>query len=357
MMSNQNLILHSTSIALLSLLAVSNLSARAIDLATTAKSQVNSSYIAQNQTAAQFNNAGVAKQKAGDDRGALADFNKAIELDPNNAVAYINRGSIKEGSFLEIIKGGALADFNKAIELDPNNAVAYYMRGKLNRISDTGKALADFSKAIELDPKFVDAYKGRVSIKYCGFFIEKGCATDIRGALADYDKLVEITPKDAANYYNRASIKIRELKDYQGGLADLDKAIERRKDSRLYYERANLKKEHFQDYQGTLADYNKAIECLNNQKSCENGRDYHNYNPIYLDKDIEIYLDRASLKHQQLNDIKGAIADYQQAGKLARAELRRDAGKSDIFAEMYDGLNQSLLDRALKGLKNLGASE
>jgi tetratricopeptide (TPR) repeat protein len=354
-MSNQNFVFQASSIALLAILAAGNIPARAIDLATTAKSQVNSSYIAQNQTAAQFNNAGVAKQKAGDDRGALADYNKAIELNPKLAIAYLNRGSLKEREIFNDEE--ALADYNKAIELDPNNAVAYYMRGKLNRISDTGKALADFSKAIELDPKFVDAYKGRVSIKYCGFFIEKGCATDIRGALADYDKLVEITPKDAANYYNRASIKIRELKDYQGGLADLDKAIERRKDSRLYYERANLKKEHFQDYQGTLADYNKAIECLNNRKSCEYGRDYHNYNPIYLDKDIEIYLDRASLKHQQLNDIKGAIADYQQAGKLARAELRRDAGKSDIFAEMYDGLNQSLLDRALKGLKNLGASE
>src|SRR5271170_6283914 len=47
----------------------------------------------------------------GDLDGALADYNHAIELDPKNAVAYDDRGLLKQN------KGdndGALADYNKA---------------------------------------------------------------------------------------------------------------------------------------------------------------------------------------------------------------------------------------------------
>ena len=58
-------------------------------------------------------NRGIAFLKKGDHDKALADFNKAIELDPNNALAYSNRGKAlsKKGN-----DDKALADYNKAIE-------------------------------------------------------------------------------------------------------------------------------------------------------------------------------------------------------------------------------------------------
>ena len=43
----------------------------------------------------------------------LQDLNKAIELNPNNANAYINRGNAKKK--LQDYKG-AIADYTKAIE-------------------------------------------------------------------------------------------------------------------------------------------------------------------------------------------------------------------------------------------------
>ncbi len=49
----------------------------------------------------------------------------------------------------------ALADYNKAIELDPKFATAYYNRGFVDADKkDYDKALADYNKAIELDPKY-----------------------------------------------------------------------------------------------------------------------------------------------------------------------------------------------------------
>ena len=59
--------------------------------------------------------------------GAIADFDEAIKLDPNDATAYNNRGSAKEklGDY-----ASASADFDQAIKLDPNNATAHIQRKK-----------------------------------------------------------------------------------------------------------------------------------------------------------------------------------------------------------------------------------
>ena len=59
---------------------------------------------------------------------ALADHNQAIQLDPNDAMAYNNRGNVynDQGKY-----DLALADLNQAIQLDPNDAIAYTNRGAL----------------------------------------------------------------------------------------------------------------------------------------------------------------------------------------------------------------------------------
>ena len=38
---------------------------------------------------------GVAKHQLNDSKGAIADYDKAIDLDPNDARAYYNRGIVK----------------------------------------------------------------------------------------------------------------------------------------------------------------------------------------------------------------------------------------------------------------------
>jgi tetratricopeptide (TPR) repeat protein len=60
----------------------------------------------------------------------------------------------------------ALSDYNNAIDINPNDATAYLGRGVL--YSDLRKydlALSDFSKAIEINPNLAQAYLGR-SILY-----------------------------------------------------------------------------------------------------------------------------------------------------------------------------------------------
>ncbi len=59
---------------------------------------------------------------------AVAQFDKAIEIDPRYADAYNARGLIRQQSN---DLNGALQDFNKVIELSPKGAEAYSNRGLL----------------------------------------------------------------------------------------------------------------------------------------------------------------------------------------------------------------------------------
>lgn len=63
----------------------------------------------------------------------------------------------------------AIADYSRAIALDPNNAVCYCKRGLAytaygivsSSIEYYDCAIADYNKAIELDPNYTDAYTWR----------------------------------------------------------------------------------------------------------------------------------------------------------------------------------------------------
>ena len=79
-----------------------------------------------NATDNPFIKSGKAKFIQGDYRGAIADYDRAIELRPDYAEAYYLRGSAKMG--LGDYRG-AIADYDRAIELDPKDAGAYYDRG------------------------------------------------------------------------------------------------------------------------------------------------------------------------------------------------------------------------------------
>ena len=93
--------------------------------------------------------------KSFDDPRALADYNKAIELDPRNAYAYLARGMHYAEDQLPNRPDLAIADYNKAIELDPTKHYAYLRRGMLHEIDGQhALARADFAKVLELEWKF-----------------------------------------------------------------------------------------------------------------------------------------------------------------------------------------------------------
>ena len=67
-----------------------------------------------------YNNRGVSKFKLEDYEGAIADYYKALEINPNFADAYYNRGVSKLK--LKNQKESACLDLNKATELGSKDA-------------------------------------------------------------------------------------------------------------------------------------------------------------------------------------------------------------------------------------------
>ena len=140
-----------------------------------------------------YNNLGLAYAKQGDLVHALADYNMAIELNPEHAEAYCNRGSIyeKEGNMAH-----ALLDYNMAIAINPAYAEAYYNRAIIyTRRGNYAQAMSDDNKAIAINPQYAHAYNNR-GILY-------GIRGDLAHALLDFNKAISIDPDYADAYKNR----------------------------------------------------------------------------------------------------------------------------------------------------------
>jgi tetratricopeptide (TPR) repeat protein len=114
-----------------------------------------------------YNNRGVAKSDLGNHYGAISDYSEAIRLNPNDpdntSIYYYNRGRAKAD--LED-KNGALIDYTEAIRHNPNNGEIYYHRGIIiSGLGDKSEALANFYKATALFNKEEDIEFYQITLK------------------------------------------------------------------------------------------------------------------------------------------------------------------------------------------------
>lgn len=125
---------------------------------------------------------GNAKRENGDVAGAIADYTRAIELDPKYVDAYVRRAVVKHG---QGDLTGAIADYTNAIAIDPKSRIAYFNRGGARKSNgDLEGSLSDISKSIELEPKNEFGYWARGEL-----YLLLGKPAD---ALADYRRCCEI---------------------------------------------------------------------------------------------------------------------------------------------------------------------
>ncbi|MBR3498871.1 MAG: tetratricopeptide repeat protein [Selenomonadaceae bacterium] len=131
-------------------------------------------------------------------RQSINDLDKAIRLNNNYAEAFSNRGFVYLSTKLS---GQAVKDFNRAIQLAPNNPWNYIYRAQCLRATDKAAALADFNKAVELAPNAIYVYSER------GNFFED--EKEFSKALEDYTRAIELDKREevpALNLYNRAGV-------------------------------------------------------------------------------------------------------------------------------------------------------
>ena len=93
---------------------------------------------------------GWVKDELGDYKGAIADYDIAILLNPNDADAYLNRGKAK-GKLGQHF--AAITDYDIAIQIKPNYADAYYNRGVAkDNLGQHNAAITDYDTAIQIKP-------------------------------------------------------------------------------------------------------------------------------------------------------------------------------------------------------------
>ena len=287
-----------------------------------------------------YGNRGIAYEAKGEHDRAIADFDKAVALKPDFALAYMNRGIALEA------KGEhdrAIGDHTKAIQLQPALADAYANRGLAYEAKgEDDHAIADFSKAIEIRPDFGGAYVNRGAVygtkgdhdraiadltraialnpTYAEAYIDRGRDYEVKGdhdrAVADLNKAIELNPTHAEAYVNRAAAYDGQG-DHKRALDDLNKAIELNPTSAIAYHNRGETDEAEGEYNHAIADLSRAVEL----------------NPVFA----SAYGKRGKA-YEATGDLVHALADFRKVRDLVPAD--RDAVASIERIEHIINANQ-----------------
>jgi tetratricopeptide (TPR) repeat protein len=151
-------------------------------------------------------------------------FNRAIELDADYGLAYLNRGTIYINRHQDSL---ALADYDRAVGLGLNAAHLYANRGGIYIMH--GKydlALADFEKALKLKPNFYQAYYNRA--------IAHVRMNDFNSAVDDYSNYIQQNPNNAKVYFDRGTA-YQNLQQTENAINDFSMAISMDNKKGSYY--------------------------------------------------------------------------------------------------------------------------
>lgn len=89
--------------------------------------------------------AGEAQLNSGEYMGAIETYNQALQLNANDATAYVGRGRSRLALGDKL---GAIEDFTQALRINPSNASVYRLRGGVYLIlGKEKKAREDFERA------------------------------------------------------------------------------------------------------------------------------------------------------------------------------------------------------------------
>ncbi len=146
-------------------------------------------------------------------RKAIASYNKAIEINPDYAMAYFNRGVAKAQlkNYQDAIK-----DYQKTIELDSSYYPAYNnMANAFLSLKEYETALQYINKAMEINPEYHNAKLTKADLLTLMKKYEE--------ALPWYNEFLKIFPNNSKALYNRA-VCLYYLKQHNKACADWKKA-------------------------------------------------------------------------------------------------------------------------------------
>lgn len=191
---------------------------------------------------------GAAYERKGDRERAISDYSNAIRINPRDAGAYSNRGLTHYKNEAYDL---AIADFDEAIRLDPKNSVAYNGRGvAYGKKGDYRKAISDFTEAIRLNGYYANAYHNRgIARANMGEFTQ--AIADIQAAI----RIVENNP----NFYNELAWTYFRSGKAAAGLPHADRALRLNPSYAGAYDTRGSIYEALGEHDNAIADFKKAL--------------------------------------------------------------------------------------------------
>ena len=247
---------------------------------------------------------GNTKYYLGDSKGAIADYDSAIRLKPDYAIAYNNRGAARSDLGQHF---AAIIDYDTAIRLKPDYATAHnnrgFSKGKRGQHFD---AIADYDIAIHLNPDYAIAYNNRG--------VAKSALGQHFAAITDYDTAIRLKPDYATAYYNRGNAK-QKLGQHFAAITDFNSAIRLKPDYATAYYSRGFSKDMLDQHSAAITDFNSAIR---------------------LKPDYATAYTHRGMAKGELGQYFAAIADYDSAIRL---------NPYDATAYAHRGTSKALLNR------------
>ncbi|MFD7223573.1 tetratricopeptide repeat protein [Streptomyces sp. NPDC059892] len=291
-------------------------------------------------------------REAGGHAQALAEYDRALALDPDEPRAYYGRGLTHH---LNGADEAALADLRRADELAPDTTWILGEYGELLRaVGRDEEAVGLLDRVLLLDPTAEYALASRG--------VARHALGQRAAALADLGRALELDSEYLWALVRRARL-LREMGEPDRSLADLDRAVELAPDNAWVASERGEAHRLAGRNEDAERELTRALELSADYASALASRGYVRH---LLGRDAEARADldraialnpeyawalvhRASLR-RKLGDVTGALADLERAVdagpdlvwiRLERGEARLNAGQyEEAVADFTEALNQ-----------------
>jgi len=218
-------------------------------------------------------NRGWVYLKRNDQTHAFSDFDKAIELYPDEADCYLNRGRAYSaiGDF-----NRALSDFDAIIMINPYYARAYCEKGKIYEIRDDYKqALEAYNTALEINDKYAEVFRRRGHLYYI--------MGDRGKALSDCNMAITLNRNYHLAYYLRGIVYNDEGK-YDLAISDFNRILRLKPNEFYAYLQRGIAYLKTGEAEKAILDFNKIIENRLHLTRANYSHAYYNRGLSYADK-------------------------------------------------------------------------
>lgn len=275
-------------------------------------------------TAAIYNR-GISHRRSGQPDKAIEDYTSYINMMPSDPDGYVARGIILTAYSRN--HSEALIDFQKAVELEPENFSAHLCSGvSYTALERLEKAIKSLSRAIEIKPKDSRAYDYRSS----AFALNN----QLQNALDDANMALKIDPDNPQYLISRGWIK-RKIGNLDGAEEDMLQGAKAKGDLEQYFYLKGREASAQYDLEKAMKLYNKAIEIDPTYVKALNSRgatymQQENYSLaekdfttalLYAEDDFVMYRNRCNTR-LNLDKLEDALTDCNKSIQLKPDQMQ-----------------------------------